>query len=290
MTEYEPHQNGTGAGRPGSDGSLLPKAGSEFQENSILHDVRNLLFVIQSLLAEAHQASPSSLEMSRILHELDSAVTCAAQISRPGPSRRESTDLTSLLSQAAALIRRSSPAGVHVEFECGGSELFSIVDRSALTRVMLEICNNALSAMPTGGRLRVSLKSRDLDVETLVTPKPIPAGSYAVIEVQDNGGGMSTEELDSAFEPGFTRRVGHSGLGLAIASGAIGRQGGGVRLTSKAGVGTAVELFLPLQEDQEFGAVAPPSRFDGQWPTPKRRLSPPGKGPPFPCNPRIAPG
>ncbi|MFT4540412.1 MAG: FixJ family two-component response regulator/two-component sensor histidine kinase [Planctomycetota bacterium] len=229
--------------------------GLEFQDRSILHDLRNLLHVIQALSDSAQQLHPSSPEMVQVLEELDSTIECATQISRAQPSRGEPTNLSSLLFQATALARRSSPSDIHVELDCPDNELCSIVDRVALIRVLLEICSNAVSAMPAGGLLQISLESIDLGVETPAKPKLLGTGRYAVVEICDSGEGMSANEVEASFKPGFTSRVEHSGLGLATASEAMGRQDGGIRVMSEPGVGTRFQLFLPLEEASESRGV-----------------------------------
>jgi FixJ family two-component response regulator len=249
-------------GRPDSRGEPVSSGSCEFHADSILHDLRNMLFLIQTLATEARRVSPSSREMSLVLQELDSAVACAAEISRPEPSRQRPTKLSSLLSQTAALMRRVSPAGVHVEFACQGNDASSIVDRFTLIRVLVELCTNSLVAMPTGGSLLLSLATEHLNVETPARPKALAAGPYAVIEVCDSGDGMSPDEIEAAFQPGFSSSVEHSGLGLAIASEAIERQGGGLRVTSKAGAGTTLQILLPLQGDPGSHVVDPMPSVD----------------------------
>lgn len=72
------------------------------------------------------------------------------------------------------------------------------------------------------------------------------------IAVIDQGVGMSPEVLDQAMEPYFTTRskTGGSGLGLAMVYGFVRQSGGEVRITSRLGEGTRVELcFLPSKSD-----------------------------------------
>src|SRR6185436_20806942 len=86
----------------------------------------------------------------------------------------------------------------------------------------------------------------------------LAAGSYVCVEIQDNGRGISAEELPRIFEPFFTtKKPPHRGLGLAWVYGIITNHGGGVAVSSQPGAGTSVLVYLPaeknvIKEDTEF--------------------------------------
>ena len=74
-------------------------------------------------------------------------------------------------------------------------------------------------------------------------------GPSVVIEVQDNGKGMSEQTIKRIFEPFFTTRraSGGTGLGLAIAYRIIEEHGGTIAVTSKLDVGTTFKISLPIK-------------------------------------------
>src|SRR6476646_8686134 len=74
-----------------------------------------------------------------------------------------------------------------------------------------------------------------------------PAGEYVVIRVVDTGIGMNDEVKAHLFEPFFTTKseASGSGLGLATSYGIVRQSGGRIRVQSKIGQGTSVEIFLP---------------------------------------------
>ena len=91
--------------------------------------------------------------------------------------------------------------------------------------------------MPDGGTVRVETRGE---------------ANTVTIAVIDEGVGMSPEVVDQAMEPYFTTRskTGGSGLGLAMVYGFVRQSGGEVRITSRLGEGTRVELcFLPSKSD-----------------------------------------
>lgn len=107
---------------------------------------------------------------------------------------------------------------------------------------------NARYAMPQGGR--VSLRLREVDVTVSEARLlGLAMGPHLLFIVSDNGEGMSDEVRTRAFEAFYTTKGSRQGTGLGLSSvrSFMMHWGGAVRLESKAGVGTRVELYFPLR-------------------------------------------
>ena len=115
--------------------------------------------------------------------------------------------------------------------------------KSALVNVII----NARDAMPLGGAITVTAAER-----LPGGAADLAAGDYVRISVARLGEGMSEETLARATEPFFTTKdVGKgTGLGLAMIHGLMMQSGGALRLGSRIGVGTDVELWLPVAEGE----------------------------------------
>jgi signal transduction histidine kinase/DNA-binding response OmpR family regulator len=125
-------------------------------------------------------------------------------------------------------------------------------DAAELRDALLNIINNALDAMPTGGRL--AIRSR------------VAAGEVEII-VADTGCGMSADTVAHIFDPFFTTKAGRGmGLGMSVTHGVIRRHGGRIRIESQPGQGTTVTVVLaaaPADAPPAPQAPSPPAPATG---------------------------
>lgn len=110
-----------------------------------------------------------------------------------------------------------------------------VVDRTLIGRALTNVLENALHAMPGGGRLRVEALRRD---------------EWIVVEVVDSGVGMDAEAVERIFEPYFSTKAIGTGLGLTIAKRNVELHGGTVEVSSALGAGTTVRLSLPVGQSR----------------------------------------
>jgi signal transduction histidine kinase len=99
--------------------------------------------------------------------------------------------------------------------------------------------------MPHGGRL--TIETANVTLSATNRPVDLPAGEYVVVSVTDTGTGMSDEVRAKAFKPFFTTKEEGkgSGLGLSMVLGVAQQSGGDVRIRSRTGEGTSIEVYLP---------------------------------------------
>ena len=123
------------------------------------------------------------------------------------------------------------------------SELWPIdIDQTELELTLLNLAINARDAMPAGGVLRISAENRVVRDERLALE-----GEYLMIEVQDNGSGISPEILPRIFDPFFsTKGIDRgTGLGLSQVYGFAHQSNGAIDVDSVVGQGTVFRLYLP---------------------------------------------
>jgi two-component system, NtrC family, sensor kinase len=113
-----------------------------------------------------------------------------------------------------------------------------------LNQMWMNLLANAAQAVANGGEVRVKTR---LD------------GDAVRVTVSDTGPGIAHEHLSKVFDPFFTTKpVGEgTGLGLSITYGIVERHGGTITVESRAGVGTAFTVVLPVNARREMGWARP---------------------------------
>lgn len=140
-------------------------------------------------------------------------------------------------------LRRTLATSVQVVLQA--TELPSTVwaDRNLLHQALMNICINAVEAMPEGGTLTLSLGRKGLDV--------------LQISIADSGGGIHPQIQARVFNPFFTTKDGHrSGLGLTTAKAIVENQGGTIDLESAWKKGTVVIVSIPTSTSARLAVVS----------------------------------
>ncbi len=209
---------------------------------AVAHGLRNPLASLRAAaqLARRHPDSPAGREqLDAIIAEvdrLDRRISHRLSFSRPAPFRPmpESVPhlVEGLLPTFAEPLREHQVA---LEVDLPSMLPDVRVDPMQMEQTLLELVSNALDAMPTGGRLRISAHT----LNGADTPPEV------AIEVSDTGGGIPESLLNTVCEPFFTTREEGTGLGLAIAKRYVEQNGGRLEIESRTGAGTTVRVRLP---------------------------------------------
>lgn len=141
---------------------------------------------------------------------------------------RVSADLQSFAARKSVAL--TTPASLHLSV---------VGDRKRLHQVLSSIMHNAVKFSPSGGRVDVSVETRD---------------GHAIVSVRDAGPGMSAELIDAVQRPfaqgdnEFARHHGGLGLGLSLAKRLVELHMGRMEITSAPGNGTTVRVYLPMSD------------------------------------------
>lgn len=188
------------------------------------------------------------------LREVEKAAQKAAEIThqlaafsrqeKETPAQRPG-NLNTLLRRLVESFQPTKPPGLQWSLQLQ-SQLYGVkFDEPKLQQALLKICENAIEAVGANGRLGVSSRSLDLTELTQDRTAQLQPGSYVCVEITDDGAGISAEVLPRVFEPFFSTKPGHRGLGLALVYGILTNHGGNIALSSTPGQGTSVRVYLP---------------------------------------------
>ena len=160
-------------------------------------------------------------------------------LSRPYNLQRKRTNLCELLTEVIESIEISAAHnGVKIEIACA-SDYFVMIDAGLMLQALLNICQNAIQAMPNGGQLKIVCLPDNASTD---------ATSGVVIRISDTGPGILPEHLEHIFDPFFTtKEVGQgTGLGLPVASRIVEEHGSQLEAVSNPTEGAAFLFRLPL--------------------------------------------
>ncbi len=176
---------------------------------------------------------------------LDVAANIGFGLAARGMGRREVAE------RVAEAARLHSPPGIHFDVESTESAVPVVADRDRVRQVLMNLVENAMKYSPDGGRIEIGVE---------------PAGSSVRFHVRDEGLGIPSDEHARIFDkfyrldPGMTRGVGGTGLGLYICSELVERMGGRIWVESRENVGSAFFVEIPSGDSWPSRTLAPAGR------------------------------
>lgn len=254
---------------------------------NVAHEVRNPLASIKTSIqmlrddlsaegpmrnelsdGQAEEAQESVIVMLKEVERLDSIVRDLLLFARPRLLHRVQCDICALSDHVLKLIEGQC-AEASVVVHRVYAELPPLrVDMGQVEQILLNLCLNALQAMPDGGILTIACHHIPAavalcdggDASQITAQKGALAGPYAntragrqaltaaqwlEIVVSDTGTGIASDHLERMFQPFFTTKAHGIGLGLAITRRLIEDHGGSIRVESQLGYGAAISVRLP---------------------------------------------
>jgi len=209
-----------------------------------------ILLAIQRLQRKYQQKTPDlSEEFDKLtntaiseIERVRETINVFMKISRLDSPNLQTSELNQVFHETVGEYKRRLPEGVDIEFQCDDLLLNVKIDTKHFKEAIFNIFDNAVTAMGSQGQLKIS---------TIMESNPLNEFgglNFAVIEITDTGRGMSGEELENIFKPGFTTSKHGSGMGLMITKNIIQNFGGEIDVHSALEIGTTFIIRLPLIE------------------------------------------
>jgi signal transduction histidine kinase len=217
----------------------------------LAHEIRNPLTAIRIDLQRVEEVSHDEARrrvltdrMLEAVRRLDRAVSGVLCVARSGRVAPEPLPLRVPLEAALSTARPAIEAlGGELRDSFYPPDLPHVLgDRAALEQLFLNLLLNAGEALDgSEGKLV------DVSVDTShEEPVPGVAAEFAEVRIRDTGRGITTDQVAQIFEPLYSTKRGGTGLGLAVADRIARAHGGEIRVASEPGVGTTMEVRIPL--------------------------------------------
>jgi PAS domain S-box-containing protein len=208
----------------------------------IAHEVNTPIAGISSYTQMLLKETPETDRRKKILEKIEKQTFRAAEIvngllnfSRLNSSEFKDLDINQLIEDSLALLSHQLKLNnIRVESRYNLSLPPVYGNMGKLQQVFVNLFLNARDAMPSGGELAVQTGMYE---------------SMVIIDISDNGAGISGENIRRIFDPFFTTKsIGKgTGLGLAVTYGIVQEHGGGIFVDSDSGRGTHFRLKLPTR-------------------------------------------
>jgi signal transduction histidine kinase/CheY-like chemotaxis protein len=225
----------------------------------IAHDFNNLLVAILGYGDMLAASIPESDPLRRCVEQIQRAGDRAVSLTRQllAFSRRQVIDCRVLspnevVAGMEPMLRRLIGENLVLETRLDPSLARTRADRGQLEQVVMNLVVNARDAMPRGGTITIATRGAEVERGAVdATGAPFHSGRYVVLAVTDTGTGMSAEVQSRLFEPFFTTKEEGKGTGLGLSTvyAIVRNVGGSVSVTSRLGVGSTLEVWLPATDE-----------------------------------------
>jgi PAS domain S-box-containing protein len=201
----------------------------------IAHEIRNPLAALQGFvkLLRESGANPRYLDiMAKELDRINTIVDVFVNLAKPQNARFEEKDIRLILEHVITLMNTHAIMN-NIELVCKMDQNLPPVlcEENQIKQVFLNLLKNAIEAMPEGGKIVIKARREENTV---------------LIQIIDQGKGMSAEVISRLGEPFYTTKEEGTGLGIMMSRKIIEDHNGSLIIKSKEGKGTTMEIRLPV--------------------------------------------
>ena len=228
----------------------------------VAHDLNNILSGLVSypelLLLDLAEDSPMRKHIETIQRSGQRAAAIVQDmltIARQGVHNSEILNLNDTVKSYLSspehqnLVKSHPHLSIAAHFE---EDLMNVKgSRVHVTKILMNLMNNAAEAMPSGGTISLATHNRYLDAAWNAYER-IPEGEYVVFSIADEGVGIADKDVSRIFEPFYTKKqMGQSGsgLGMTVVWSSVKEHQGYIDIKTREGEGTCFEVYLPATRD-----------------------------------------
>jgi PAS domain S-box-containing protein len=234
----------------------------------IAHDFNNILTSVLANASLARHDAASGKPVERSLEQIENAARRAADLCQQmlayagkGKIVSDRIDLSELVRGTTALLEVTLKKNARLDLRLAPGLPPVLADPTQLRQIVMNLVINAGDAI-TGpaGQITVTTFARQADAALLhsaLGSPDLPPGTYAGLEVRDNGSGMAAETIARIFEPFFTTKFSGRGLGLSAVLGIVQSHRGALFVESQPGQGSTFRLLLPATTGPAVSSASP---------------------------------
>ncbi|MCL6571266.1 MAG: GHKL domain-containing protein, partial [Bacillus sp. (in: Bacteria)] len=206
---------------------------------AIGHEIRNPLSSLRGFTQLQKERFPNTNDyypiMIQEIDRINSIVTDLMYIGKPRAIHFEKASMEEIIAYTLSITQQQADRQrVTVETIIAGPLPPLDCDGKQLKQVFLNLIKNAIESMPDGGRIEIHLK--------------VVEEHKMYISIEDEGYGITDENILNLGEPFYTTKVEGTGLGLMVSNQIIREHKGLLKISSNSGKGTIVNVILPITQ------------------------------------------
>ncbi|HSH03249.1 MAG TPA: ATP-binding protein [Anaerolineae bacterium] len=229
--------------------------------SGIAHDFNNLLAPILGFAELIKMSFTPNAKEFEYLEQMENLVERAANliekiliINRTTLSKSEPVQLKNLVEEVLTVLHASVLKNIDIRQEIDFDLPLIVADSSQLYQMILNLCVNAIQAMPDGGELLIRLNR--IKHEGGISVLGQAANEFVCLVVEDNGSGIESDIIKHIYDPFFTTKdkgeERGTGLGLSIVSSIVKQHNGHIEVESELGLGTIFRVYFPVSLENEM--------------------------------------
>ncbi|XEC95440.1 ATP-binding protein [Paenibacillus tarimensis] len=204
----------------------------------IAHEIRNPLTSLKGflqLITSGRDATKHYYDiMKSELNRIESIVSELLMLSKPQIYELSYRDARKIMEDTVILLEPQAILhDIELEASYDESPLWIYGVENQIKQVFINVLKNAIEVMPEGGKIKIGCIKTEHEV---------------MIRIEDQGPGISEEQLTRIGQPFYTTKVKGTGLGLMVSYKIVDNHQGRIQAYSQVGVGTTFEIVLPYAE------------------------------------------
>jgi len=225
--------------------------------SGMAHDFGNLLSSIFGSLNLLRKRVDQTENIQKLIDNIENCSVRARDLTKgllsfgkPTPKRKELVKPHQLIGEITKIVTQTFPKTIELTEDID-NKLYDIVGNGTeIYQVLLNLCVNAKEAINESGNITISAKNITIDESNIAFLPLLETGNYVKFSVIDDGVGIDEKHLTKIFDPYFSTKIKDtgSGLGLYVSYGIIKAHNGIIDVTSKSGLGTTFDVYIPAFE------------------------------------------
>lgn len=222
----------------------------------VSHDLNNILQLVISNAELAKSNLPEKFAAAKYIDNIEDAAKRAADLSAQmmtyagkKPVEQQEVDIALMIAELSDLLKATISKNINYQLHLSEDFVCTKGDPTQIRQVFMNLVTNACEAIgESNGEIIIKTGIEKIaagNPDNIYIGTEIEGGSYAFVEVSDNGCGMDQKTQEKIFDPFFTTKPTGRGFGMSATLGIIRSHSGFVCVSSKKGEGSSVKVFFP---------------------------------------------